>query len=194
MRMAEAVSNVLVNVSEGTGQWIGEFLLPVAQRLHTIAGEGVSPDDEAKVKEVADLVSQLATFIKYLRMKVAAGEQHPLIDILSQMWPILSPLMTSMGNVQPIATALSRLFVNCINYLGLHFLPLLPPILSQLVEVFERTGDPAYLWVCKVCIEEHGEAETEAGKSMASLFRTASNVAFRVIEKNGIYQAPDCEF
>ncbi|KAI9034300.1 armadillo-type protein [Hyaloraphidium curvatum] len=190
MRMAEAISNVLLNVKENLAQWIGEFLLPVAQRLHAIAGEGGTEDD-ATIRDAADLISQLAVFVKYLKVRPPPGTPHPLAAILSQMWPILSPIMTSMGIHAPVASALARLFVNCVVHIGPDFLPLMPPILSQLVEMFERTGDPAYLWVCKRSIEEFGSAETEAGRSMGELFRAVSVVAFGVISKRGVSDIPD---
>lgn len=194
-RMAEAVSNVLLNATDNLSQWLGEFLLPVAQRLHALAGEPGAAEDDAKVNDVADLVAQLAAFVKHLKLRnLPDGAQHPLVDIISQMYPILSSLMSTMGHLRPVASAIARLFVNCVTYLKGLFLGLLPQILAQLVETFERTEDPAYLWVCKTCVEEYGEDQTEAGRSMAGLFRTVSNVAFGIISKRGLNEVPERGF
>lgn len=191
LRMAEAVSNVLVNVNENTQQWIGEFLLPVAQRLHGISGEISTQSDELKIQEASDLISQLATYVKHLKLKAPAGGQHPLVDILSQLWPILSTVMDNAGAIPTISSALARLFVNCIVYLRRDILPLLPPILEKIVAKFSSGGEPEYLWVCKTCIEEFGEDETGAGRSMADLFKTVSLAAFHRMSAAGIKNVPE---
>ncbi|KAI9011165.1 armadillo-type protein [Gaertneriomyces semiglobifer] len=180
--LTEAIAYVIAEVpSDNLLQTFQMFCAPVAQRLHEIAHQArpTGEAEEALIVEAADQLGYLALFIKYVRPSIPHDQPHPCASLVMQLWPILDALLSTYGNVEEIADACSRVCSHSMRSYGLHIAPILTPMMSKIVALFDATGLPCYLWVSKRCVEAYASDEKEEGKVIFSIVETLTASTFK---------------
>ncbi|ORX98968.1 ARM repeat-containing protein [Basidiobolus meristosporus CBS 931.73] len=165
------------------------FCLPIAQGLHEIArkGQGAS---ESEVRQAGDLVDQIATFFQYV-IPSNTSEANPLIQLISELWPVCDSLLVNFGGNVHLAENISKYFKCCVVYYRKDFLPLLPNFLERLVETFDRTGLGCYLWVAKKTIDEYSGQAQHDGIPLLGVAEKLSSSMFRFVKEKGFQEIPD---
>jgi transportin-3 len=151
--MTEAIAHVIKSVESGKVlEYMEKFCLGLASRLHVI-GQTALPserDDQVLVvKDIEDLLDQLAVFLQHVVPKVGDGEEHPLVPFMSKMWPLLASLLGLFGGEARVCESVCRVLRYSIDSMRGHLSPLLPDIVTAMVGAYGSGGSSSFLWMAK---------------------------------------------
>ncbi|KAJ3091018.1 Nuclear import receptor [Quaeritorhiza haematococci] len=135
-----------------------------------------------QTKNVTEMFDQLSIFMKHVRPQDVPKETpHPCVGLVQSMWPVFDHLMDTFGD-SPVAESFARCFRYCMQSYRWHFVPVMGPLMTKTVALFDRTGLPPYLWVAEQCVKEYGNEDTEDGKQMFALVETMTGSTFRIFQ------------
>ena len=185
-QLTEAIAHIVSSVPfSELGTTMRMFCLPLAQKLHQYAELVEYPSDQQFKAMIVDL-NELSTFFRFVvpRQEEAIQEPHPCMVMLAEMMPpIIEKLFLRYAKEEPISEALCRLFRNTIETYRLHFLPVLPKLVELLVQTFETTGFPCYLWVAGRCVRTFGQGEEQlAGSMVQTLVEKMTELVFKIAQ------------
>ncbi|KAJ3146102.1 Nuclear import receptor [Geranomyces variabilis] len=160
-----------------------KFCHPIAERLHQIAAAPAVGDDTAHVKEVLALLRRLGTLLKYSTppLDTILSQNHPSTAVISEIWPIIDMTVTRYAVFKDVEEEFARLCNVCMLSYKQHLLPVLSPIMSKVVSMFNQTGTSCYLWTSGRCVREYGDDDSETGKAVFALVETLTASTFQII-------------
>ncbi|KAI8910710.1 armadillo-type protein [Powellomyces hirtus] len=166
-----------------------KFCHPMAQRLHEITAKGKSSTEEeevATVKEITSILNQLSTILKHGTPKPddIDTQQHPSIAVISEIWPVLDMLITQYASVSLIDEAFARFCAYAMAAYKWHLLPVLSPIMTKVVALFNQTGEACYLWASWRCVREYGSDDKDEGKVVFGIVENLTTATFQLISNN----------
>ncbi|KAI8817535.1 armadillo-type protein [Fimicolochytrium jonesii] len=187
--VTEAMAYILAAVPlSNLGVALQTFIHPMAQQLHAIAAKGKpasEAEEDAAVAESAAVLHHLGTMLRYSCPDYSewpATQAHPAIPVIQEIWPVLDNTITLLGHVP----AVSENFCRCCAYLMMsykfHLFPVLSPMMAKIVEMFNKTGFPSYLWASWRCAREYGSDDTEEGKVVFEIVETLTNSVFVILQ------------
>ncbi|KAJ3021462.1 Nuclear import receptor [Thoreauomyces humboldtii] len=167
-----------------------KFCHPLAQRLHEIALMG-KPKTEiaevAAVKEIIKLLNQLGTLLKHSTPQVDTlnANTHPSIAVIAEIWPAIDQVVTLYA---PFAPKVSEFYARlCSGSMAAYkhtLLPVLSPMMTKVVDLFNQTGQSCFLWASWRCVREYGSDDTEIGRVVFGLVETLTTSVFQLISTN----------
>ncbi|KAJ3148493.1 Nuclear import receptor [Geranomyces michiganensis] len=160
-----------------------KFCHPIAERLHQLAAAPTAGDDSTQVKEVLALLRRLGTLLKYSTppLDTILSQDHPSIAVISEIWPIIDLAVTRFAAYKDVEEEFARLCNVCMSSYKQHLLPVLSPIMTKVVGMFNQTGTSCYLWTSSRCVREYGDDDSEAGKAVFALVESLTASTFQII-------------
>ncbi|CAG8491419.1 5508_t:CDS:2 [Ambispora leptoticha] len=201
IEVTEAVTHVIAAVPPNELlNALQMFCLPIAQKLAEIANKGATAN-ETDIKEACEKTDQLSIMIRVIAERrdeknppaiTPAGQTHPCISIIQEMWPVFDQLLTHFGGHAHFSEAICKCFKYCVVSYRDDFRPLLPALMERLVTTFDGTGLSCYLWVATKCVREHIDREgSEVALTMLSFVQSLSITTFRILNEKKIIDIPD---
>lgn len=138
-----------------------------------------------------DLLEQISAFIEFVHPDIPAGQPHPCVNFVNELWPIFDLCIKNFGDSNVICEPLGRCLKSCIKSYKLHFLPLLPQLLDRLVIGFEQSGLGVYLYVSLKVIEEYAQSTAETTAVCFSLIERLSGTMFTKANTTNFNDIPD---
>lgn len=180
--MAEAVSHVIKSVpNEEILPRMEQFCLSLATRLHEIGQIGVPSKDAylAAVKEIGELLDQLAIFLRHVvPANLAQGQAHPLVPFLTKMWPLLTTLLAVYGQEFKVCESVSRVLRYAVDNTHAHLAPLLPQIVQTMIQSYKEHGSSSFLWMAKKVVSVYASDDDSSGADMANVVKELSLTTF----------------
>ena len=138
-----------------------------------------------------DLLIRLTVLFANVKPKVAKEARHPCVDLLMHYWPVLDEILTIYGHLIPVNEAFARLVRSSIDAYGLHFSPLLAPLLNKIVALFEKCGHSAYLWMARNCIKEFGYDSAPQIQDLFVFIGEMTRITYDLFQKKSVFEMPD---
>ena len=178
--MAEAVSHLLAAVPlSNLGEALDLFCVPVAKRIHDmISSESkLEVNSVLALNEYVDELGNLLTHIEIERPSIT----HPVILFLENIWVVVDLLITKHGAASATAEPIARCLRKILEATKTSFAPLLPHLLTKLVQGFESSKLSCYLWIAAKCVRVFGADEAHQ-QDVRVLLESLTNIVFQMVQ------------
>lgn len=211
--VTEAIAHVLAVIPvTGLTNALQSFCMPLAQDLHTIIAKGKDSvakeeriraggkerliperegDANATMMYYLDILEQISAFIDIIRPEIPAGQPHPCIDFVTELWPVFTLCLNNFGSEPTIAEPLCRCYKGCLQSYRIHFVPLLPQLMESVVSGFDQTGLGVYLWVGNKIIKEYAQEGSDGVAPCFGLLERLSLIVFGRLNGQKFDDFPD---
>jgi transportin-3 len=178
--MAEAVSHLLAAVPlQSLGGALELFCVPVAKRIH----EMISSDARLEVSTTLalnDSVDELGNLLTHIEVE-PNSPTHPVLSFLENIWVVLDLLITKHGALSVTAEPIARCLRKILEATKTSFAPLLPHLLTKLVQGFESSKLSCYLWIAAKCVRVFGADEAHQ-QDVRVLLESLTNIVFQMVQ------------
>lgn len=163
------------------------FVLSIIQRLHAIS---IQPSRDIDIiKETRELVDKLGIFVKYVNPNIPDSRQHPIVALLTEIWPLLSTILDIFPNT-PIVESITRIIRSAIDNTVLHLSPLVPQLISKMINGFSSTNESSYLWMAKKFVECYA-SDTSNGNDLSQVIDELGLLAISIFKNTPFDEKPD---
>jgi transportin-3 len=138
----------------------------------------------------------LTIFVQTVSPYVEPDQEHPVVHLLSDVWPVLYDTLKIFGSIQYISESVAKNFKNIIYSYRIHSLPLLAPMADTLVTSFEQYEFGCFLWASGAIVRQfgHEEVSNEVKSAIWDFVERQCLNTFRFLAKNKPNDIPDCTF
>ncbi|CAO3589815.1 unnamed protein product [Absidia cylindrospora] len=192
LEVTEAIAHVLavIPVSELTNA-LQSFCTPLAHEVHTIAAKGKANTTKDDCIRVGDILEQLSAFFDIIRPDIPAGQTHPCVNFVNEVWPMFTMCLANFGDNPVVAEPLCRCYKSCLQSYKTHFTPLMPQLMENIVNGFDETGLGVYLWVANKIIKEYAVEGSEGVAPCFGLVERLSMIVFGKLNGQKFDDIPD---
>ena len=180
--VCKAVTNKLKNHSslghDVTTGYISHLAQPIIANLKVLA----SPECSSSPKQLWSEISRLTVLIQFLIIPRTSQPGTPsradfIVGLLQETWPMLDVISQKYPRDFLLNEKLCRLHKHAIRECGPGaYLPLLEPLIQQIVTNFSRSLSSPYLYLASVCIAEYGRSSSQTQQIFTMVTNLSSTV------------------
>lgn len=171
--------------------------------LHLLAADdevvAVSPvATKAEVKTRKDptfWLDRLAAILRHTNPKVRDGEQHPIVPVLEELWPVLSRTFMKFAADLRVMERTCRCVRYAIRCVGRQAAVILEPLVKQIVHIYVHMYQhPCFLYLGSILVDEFAGVSDGGACTQGLIEMLGSFIqpTFRMLEKeNGLRDHPD---
>lgn len=165
--------------------------------LHLLAED--TPDaqplktDVKTRKDPTFWLDRLAAILRHTNPKVAEGEQHPVLPVLQELWPVLSQTFMKYAADLRVMERTCRCVRYAIRCVGRQASPLLEPLVKQIVHIYVHMYQhPCFLYLGSILVDEFAQLGGQCSQGLIEMLGAFIQPTFRMLEKeNGLRDHPD---
>ena len=188
LQILEGVTRALSREAQATGETGQAYLLalvqPIGQRL---AAKAADPSSSAR--KIQPDLERLCVIVQHLTLRwpLTESQPHPLVDLLTSLWPLFDSLVARFPNDYNLAEELCRFHKHALRQCGSeHYAPALDLLLRHLVTSFQVSKQSAFLYAASICITEYGKNPAYHSKLMELIGTLATTTL------SSLTTLPDC--
>ena len=137
-----------------------------------------------------DSVDELGNLIAHINVHVPDNAPHPTVVFLQNVWVVLDQFVTLYGSKSTTAEPMARCFRKLIESTQLHFAPILPLLLTKIVQGFEQSKLSCYLWIAAKCVRVFGGVE-QYQQDIRVLIESLTSIVFLMVQNPGSSEEPE---
>lgn len=162
--------------------------------LHLLADS--TPADKAAVKTRKDptfWVDRLAAILRHTNPKIPVGEQHPILPVLEELWPVLSQMFIKFAADLRVMERTCRCVRYAIRCVGRQAVVVLEPLVKQIVHIYVHMYQhPCFLYLGSILVDEFAPLGGTCTQGLIDMLGAFIQPTFRMLEKeNGLRDHPD---
>jgi len=160
---------------------------PILDRFVTKAN-----DASASARSIGPELDSLTVIVQHFKMPISMEENHPLVDMISSIWPCFEKLMDRFPNDANLAEKICRLHKHSLRACGAaKYTPLIEPLMISLVSSYNRSRQSPYLYAASICITEYA-ADAAYAEKLYQMIHAMAETTFQFLRNlNDFTNHPD---
>lgn len=151
--VCRALSRTIQDTRDDGKQFLTRLAQPVGSRLAKIVS-----DANGSPNRIIQELDRLTVIVRFLTIPFVPPNEHPMIDLLQSLWTYLDAATNRFPGDAAQSETICRLHKYTVRALGAKaYLPMLDPLMKQLVVSFERTLQSPFLYAASICITEYSQ-------------------------------------
>lgn len=136
-------------------------------------------------------LDRLAAIFRHTIPTIYNGQIHPCQTVIHELWPVLSEACSKYQADNRIIERCCRCIRFAVRCLGKSSLPLLTPLVTQMVSLYQVHPHSCFLYLGSILVDEYG-ADSECIKGLLDMLQAFCGPTFKLLEEqNGLRNHPD---
>ncbi|OJT10098.1 hypothetical protein TRAPUB_13454 [Trametes pubescens] len=191
VQVYEAIAYVISAMPmEQAAQSLRTFSLDILGHVHALA----SKTTPATKEELISITHDLENLEVMLGVIGSFGEQLPAAcqNTHQEAWAVFEPFLIKYGAEYSICERTTRVLRLGLTFFGPVTLPILPSVLTRMVNCFETTGFSSYLWMAGKIVGRFGNEEDPALRAaFKEVYERASSKLVTILQEKLPQMIPD---
>ncbi|KAI0080303.1 ARM repeat-containing protein [Panus rudis PR-1116 ss-1] len=175
---------------EQAAQSLRTFAWDILAQVHTFTAKPTPPTKEER-QMIADTIENLEVMLGVID---TFGEELPAAcqNACEEAWSIVEPFVAKHGDDYVLCERATRVIRLGLNFFSSAALPVVPSVLSRMIETFERTGFSSYVWIAGKIIGRFGNEQNPALRlGFKEALERVSNKVVQILQGQSPSQVPD---
>ncbi|KAL4233679.1 Transportin-3 [Mactra antiquata] len=159
--------------------------------LSKLLTEGTELPKQGATDDPTVWLDRLAAVFRYTTPTVTNGQVHPCLQVIQEVWPVLSQACSRYQGDVRIVERCCRCIRFAIRCLGKNSSPLLQPLVPQMVSIYQVHPHSCFLYLGSILVDEYG-SDKECTQGLLDMFQAFCPPTFKLLEEqNGLRNHPD---
>ncbi|XP_036373459.1 transportin-3-like [Megalops cyprinoides] len=146
---------------------------------------------EGKPADPTVWLDRLAAIFRHTNPVVENGQTHPCQKVIQEVWPVLSQTLHRHQADNRIVERCCRCLRFAVRCVGKGSAPLLQPLVTQMVSVYQVHPHSCFLYLGSILVDEHG-SEDSCLQGLLDMLQALCVPTFQLLEQpNGLRNHPD---
>ena len=148
-------------------------------------------EENGKKKDPTQWIDRLASIYRHVNPKLSKGEVNPAVIVIMENWPILSKAIECYQHDDKIMERIVRCIRYAIRCISEQSLPILEPLVEQMVSVYAVYKHSCLLYLGSVLVDEFGH-DLRCIEGLLKMLEAFTAPTFNILQvENGLKDHPD---
>lgn len=163
-------------------------LQPLMQLLESNAEEKIELKGR---RDPVFWLDRLSAILRHTNPTVRENDQHPLLSVLQEIWPIISNTFMKYQTDLRVMERTCRCVRYAIRCVGKQATPILEPLVKQIVHLYGVYQHPCFLYLGSILVDEFAK-NSSCTQGLIDMLQAFIQPTFQILEvEDGLRNHPD---